>query len=63
MFPPKAVRSYLPARIGRTERINDMAYRSGVLRGVLGFCIGLAIAAYLTHNIGPSPEVWAAYLP
>jgi hypothetical protein len=40
-----------------------MAYRSGVLRGVLGFCIGLAIAAYLTHNIGPSPEVWAAYLP
>lgn len=31
---------------------------SAIARGILGLAIGLAIAWYLTKNIGPSPEVW-----
>ena len=37
--------------------------RASVLRGIIGFVLGLAIAAWLTHNIGPSIEVWGGLLP
>lgn len=33
------------------------------LPGIAGLLMGLAIAAWLTHGIGPSPDVWGAYLP
>ncbi len=33
------------------------------LPGIAALLVGLLIAAYLTHNIGPSPEVWGTYLP
>jgi hypothetical protein len=33
------------------------------LPGIAGLLIGIAIAAWLTHNIGPSPDVWAGLLP
>jgi hypothetical protein len=37
--------------------------RAAVLRGIIGFVLGVALATYLTHNIGPSPEVWGGLLP
>ena len=33
------------------------------LPGIVGLLLGFTIAAWLTHNIGPSPEVWGAFLP
>lgn len=36
---------------------------SAASRGLLGFMLGLTIAAWLTHNIGPSPDVWGGLLP
>lgn len=33
------------------------------LPGIVGLLLGITIAAYLTHNIGPSPDVWAGLLP
>jgi hypothetical protein len=33
------------------------------LPAIAGLLIGLAIAAWLTRNIGPTPEVWGPYLP
>jgi hypothetical protein len=33
------------------------------LPGIAGLLMGLAIAAWLTHNIGPSPDVWGVYFP
>jgi hypothetical protein len=36
---------------------------SRVSRGLLGFILGLTIASWLVGHIGPSPDVWGAFLP
>lgn len=33
------------------------------LPGIAGLLLGVLIAAWLTHNIGPSFDVWGTYLP
>ena len=33
------------------------------LPGVTALLLGLLVGAWLTHNIGPSPDVWAGLLP
>lgn len=33
------------------------------LPAIAGLLLGILIAAWLTHNIGPSPDVWSGLLP